>query len=387
MLENLYKISTEIFRQKYQQNSFQNRICTYSDLSLTKHFTSIQPACHYKSVSASNMMEDSDILTLGWGCEPASNLWHHAGEEFVTLDVEDTKESHEFATLEVAKERDRQFYNSCVDTDKIHQVIPPLDFCLVLGLKSITLWNNKLALETDHGTVYFRIGIFWDLMRRLICSNQRPEFFLHPLQYIQHRFLLFPPSRCPPSQWRSSMLTTSTSPRGRPATRPTSLRTTRTALTRGSGWEWEWSTNNIKNLLIKHTLHISNNLAIHHLPTLPLWRILTSDTQSVVQSVESLFVMVPSFLRRDTTWPRKESGQVRKPKPNRSRRRNLPRSRSTTRRWLPTLTWQWTKITTCVPSATWSSNSQATPEDISLQFTGMRRTMSVLSARQSLDER
>ena len=70
------------------------------------------------------MMEDSDILTLGWGCEPASNLWHHAGEEFVTLDVEDTKDTHEFATLEVAKERDRQFYNSCVDTDKIHQVIP-----------------------------------------------------------------------------------------------------------------------------------------------------------------------------------------------------------------------------------------------------------------------
>lgn len=67
------------------------------------------------------MMEDSDILTLGWGCEPASNLWHHAGEEFVTLDVEDTKESHDFATLEVAKERDRQFYNNCVDTDKIHQ--------------------------------------------------------------------------------------------------------------------------------------------------------------------------------------------------------------------------------------------------------------------------
>ena len=68
------------------------------------------------------MMEDSDILTLGWGCEPSSNLWQHAGEEFVTLDVEDSKESHEFATLEVAKERDRQFFNSCVDPDKIHQV-------------------------------------------------------------------------------------------------------------------------------------------------------------------------------------------------------------------------------------------------------------------------
>ena len=90
-------------------------------------------------------MEDSDILTLGWGCEPASNLWHHAGEEFVTLDVEDTKDTHEFATLEVAKERDRQFYNSCVDTDKIHQVIP-LDFLGVLRLKSMTLLDLRLTI-------------------------------------------------------------------------------------------------------------------------------------------------------------------------------------------------------------------------------------------------
>ena len=63
-------------------------------------------------------------MTLGWGCEPPSNLWSSSGEEFVTLDVEDAgKDSQEFATLEVAKERDRQFYNACVDTDvKIHQV-------------------------------------------------------------------------------------------------------------------------------------------------------------------------------------------------------------------------------------------------------------------------
>ena len=126
MLENLYKISTEIFRQKYQQNSFQIEFVRTVTWVWPNIITSIQPACHYKSVSdTSNMMEDSDILTLGWGCEPASNLWHHAGEEFVTLDVEDTKDTHEFATLEVAKERDRQFYNSsCVDTDKIHQVCP-----------------------------------------------------------------------------------------------------------------------------------------------------------------------------------------------------------------------------------------------------------------------
>ena len=92
-------------------------------------------------------MEDSDILTLGWGCEPASNLWHHAGEEFVTLDVEDTKESHDFATLEVAKERDRQFYNNCVDTDKIHQVMT--FSVLLLGDHTWDLLN------------YLRIGIFW----------------------------------------------------------------------------------------------------------------------------------------------------------------------------------------------------------------------------------
>ena len=66
------------------------------------------------------MMEDSDILTLGWGCEPASNLWP-SSEEFVTLDVEAAvhKESHEYATLEVAKERDRQFYNACIEPEKL----------------------------------------------------------------------------------------------------------------------------------------------------------------------------------------------------------------------------------------------------------------------------
>ena len=68
------------------------------------------------------MMEDSDILTLGWGCEQVTppNLWAPSGEEFVTLDVEEaSKESQEFATLEVAKERDRQFFNTCVDTPDI----------------------------------------------------------------------------------------------------------------------------------------------------------------------------------------------------------------------------------------------------------------------------
>jgi hypothetical protein len=65
------------------------------------------------------MMEDSDILTLGWGCEPASHLWP-SSEEFVTLEVEgSTKESQEYVTLEVAKERDRQYLNSCVEPEKL----------------------------------------------------------------------------------------------------------------------------------------------------------------------------------------------------------------------------------------------------------------------------
>lgn len=64
-------------------------------------------------------MEDSDILTLGWGCEPASHLWP-SSEEFVTLEVEgSTKESQEYVTLEVAKERDRQYLNSCVEPEKL----------------------------------------------------------------------------------------------------------------------------------------------------------------------------------------------------------------------------------------------------------------------------
>eukprot|EP00092_Neocalanus_flemingeri_P033218 GFUD01036124.1.p1 GENE.GFUD01036124.1~~GFUD01036124.1.p1 ORF type:complete len:349 (-),score=62.90 GFUD01036124.1:121-1167(-) len=67
------------------------------------------------------MMEDSDILTLGWGSEPSSNFWP-SSEEFVTLDVEgSTKESQEYATLEVAKERDRQYFNSCVETEKLQE--------------------------------------------------------------------------------------------------------------------------------------------------------------------------------------------------------------------------------------------------------------------------
>lgn len=64
-------------------------------------------------------MEDSDILTLGWGCEPASHLWP-SSEEFVTLEVEgSTKESQEYVTLEVAKERDRQYLNSCIEPEKL----------------------------------------------------------------------------------------------------------------------------------------------------------------------------------------------------------------------------------------------------------------------------
>jgi len=86
-------------------------------------------------------MEDSDILTLGWGCEPPSNLWSSSGEEFVTLDVEDAgKDSQEFATLEVAKERDRQFYNACVDTDvKIHQNMRLQDWDLMRLEETIPL--------------------------------------------------------------------------------------------------------------------------------------------------------------------------------------------------------------------------------------------------------
>lgn len=83
-------------------------------------------------------MEDSDILTLGWGCENGvggpSSLWHPAtvgggGEEFVTLDVggaelirqgdQVVNSNQDYATLEVAKERDRQFFNSCVGSEKI----------------------------------------------------------------------------------------------------------------------------------------------------------------------------------------------------------------------------------------------------------------------------
>ena len=75
------------------------------------------------------MMEDSDILTLGWGCEAplsSASLWPPSGEEFVTLDVGDApKDSAEFATLEVAKERDRHYYNTCLDPVdvKLHQVL------------------------------------------------------------------------------------------------------------------------------------------------------------------------------------------------------------------------------------------------------------------------
>lgn len=79
------------------------------------------------------MMEDSDILTLGWGCETGhsgSSLWHPGGtggEEFVTLEVEGAglregvTGNHEYATLEVAKERDRQYFNSCVESEKMQE--------------------------------------------------------------------------------------------------------------------------------------------------------------------------------------------------------------------------------------------------------------------------
>lgn len=70
-------------------------------------------------------MEDSDILTLGWGCDTLSasgvpSVWPPQGEEFVTLEVESSERvSQEYATLEVAKERDRLYYNSCLETEKV----------------------------------------------------------------------------------------------------------------------------------------------------------------------------------------------------------------------------------------------------------------------------
>lgn len=96
------------------------------------------------------MMEDSDILTLGWGCEPLGvglgsplGSWPPQGEEFVTLDVSPViriliifyywqvegseRVSQEYATLEVAKERDRLYYNSCLETqEKVSSPPPPL---------------------------------------------------------------------------------------------------------------------------------------------------------------------------------------------------------------------------------------------------------------------
>ena len=83
------------------------------------------------------MMEDSDILTLGWGCEAplsSASLWPPSGEEFVTLDVGDApKDSSEFATLEVAKERDRHYYNACLDPVdvKLHQVTGNCQFMII----------------------------------------------------------------------------------------------------------------------------------------------------------------------------------------------------------------------------------------------------------------
>jgi len=84
-------------------------------------------------------MEDSDILTLGWGCEPIggaasvlnSSSWPSQGEEFVVLEVDAPNErnSQEYATLEVAKERDRLYYNSCVETEKTLQL--PTDWELM----------------------------------------------------------------------------------------------------------------------------------------------------------------------------------------------------------------------------------------------------------------
>merc|ERR1712079_117459 len=83
-------------------------------------------------------MEDSDILTLGWGCEPLGGggnvlnaSWPSQGEEFVVLEVETPteRENQEYATLEVAKERDRSYYNSCVETEKTLQL--PTDWELM----------------------------------------------------------------------------------------------------------------------------------------------------------------------------------------------------------------------------------------------------------------
>ena len=67
------------------------------------------------------MMEDSDILTLGWGCDSALPSWPPQGEEFVVLEVDapTERDSTEYATLEVAKERDRLYYNSCLETEKL----------------------------------------------------------------------------------------------------------------------------------------------------------------------------------------------------------------------------------------------------------------------------
>lgn len=69
-------------------------------------------------------MEDSDILTLGWGCEPGPtpSLWPVTSEEFVTLDMDSCSsggESQDYVTLEVCKERDKAFYNSQQEHEKM----------------------------------------------------------------------------------------------------------------------------------------------------------------------------------------------------------------------------------------------------------------------------
>ena len=66
-------------------------------------------------------MEDTDILTLGWGCEPGPPPLWPSSEEFVTLDMDSCSsggESQDYVTLEVCKERDREYYNSQLETEK-----------------------------------------------------------------------------------------------------------------------------------------------------------------------------------------------------------------------------------------------------------------------------
>ena len=128
------------------------------------------------------MMEDSDILTLGWGCEPIGggtnvlnpSSWPSQGEEFVVLEASyfcsctifgrvcatficlylqveapNERDSQEYATLEVAKERDRLYYNSCVETEKTLQL--PTDWELMRLEENVArtpLVTNRLIFSS-----------------------------------------------------------------------------------------------------------------------------------------------------------------------------------------------------------------------------------------------